>query len=91
LAIGLGIAANVAAGGGLGVFVWNLHRLVDQAYIGIPGNRKGPAGGTGRSVHCGSLMQLPHVTCSTRASSRQPRGDRRRPELPEVPARGRPS
>src|SRR6266446_4947577 len=40
VAIGLGIAANGAAGGGLGVFVWNLHRLVDQAYIGIIGRRK---------------------------------------------------
>jgi len=32
-AIGLGIAANVAAGGGFGVMVWNLHRLVNGIYV----------------------------------------------------------
>lgn len=57
-AIGLGIVANVAAGGGLGVFVWNLHRLVDQAYIGIVGNRKVLLSEPLICAHCGSLMQL---------------------------------
>jgi hypothetical protein len=57
-AIGLGIAANVAAGGGLGVFVWNLHRLVDQAYIGIVGHRKVLLAEPPICAHCGALMQL---------------------------------
>ena len=57
-AVGLGIVANVAAGGGLGVFVWNLHRLVDQAYIGIVGNRKVLLSEPPICAHCGSLMQL---------------------------------
>ena len=58
LAVGLGIVANVAAGGGLGVFVWNLHRLVDQAYIGIVGNRKVLLAEPPICAHCGSLLQL---------------------------------
>jgi hypothetical protein len=57
-AVGLGIVANVAAGGGLGVFVWNLHRLVDQAYIGIVGNRKVLLAEPPICAHCGGLMQL---------------------------------
>src|SRR5712691_10049036 len=57
-AVGLGIAANVAAGGGLGVFVWNLHRLVDQAYIGIVGRRKVVLAEPPICAHCGSLMEL---------------------------------
>ncbi len=57
-AVGLGIAANVAAGGGLGVFVWNLHRLVDQAYIGIIGRRKVVLAEPPICAHCASLMEL---------------------------------
>ena len=57
-AVGLGIAANVAAGGGLGVFVWNLHRLVDRAYIGIVGNRKVLLSEPPNCAHCGAVMQL---------------------------------
>ncbi len=57
-AVGLGIAANVAAGGGLGVFVWNLHRLVDQAYIGIVGRRRVVLTEPPVCAHCASLMEL---------------------------------
>ena len=57
-AVGLGIAANVAAGGGLGVFVWNLHHVVDRIYIGIVGNRKVALTEPPICAHCGSLMQL---------------------------------
>ncbi len=57
-AVGLGIAANVAAGGGLGVFVWNLHRLVDNAYVGIVGNRKVLLAEPPICAHCGTLMRL---------------------------------
>src|SRR3989454_626366 len=32
-AVGLGIAANVAAGGSLGVFAWNLHAVADWTYF----------------------------------------------------------
>jgi hypothetical protein len=57
-AVGLGIAANVAAGGGLGVLVWNLHHLVDRVYIGIVGNRKVLLTEPPICASCGSLMQL---------------------------------
>jgi hypothetical protein len=57
-AIGIGIAANVAAGGGLGVFVWNLHTLVDRFYIGIVGNRKVALAEPPVCANCGTVMQL---------------------------------
>lgn len=57
-AIGLGIAANVAAGGGFGVVVWNVHRLVDGIYLGIMGRRKVSLSEPPICAHCGSLMQL---------------------------------
>ncbi len=57
-AIGLGIAANVAAGGGLGVVVWNVHRLADRFYVWLVGARKVPLIEPPICAHCGSLMQL---------------------------------
>jgi len=57
-AIGLGIAANVVAGGGLGVFVWNLHRVADRLYIAIVGNRRVVLSEPPICERCGSLMQL---------------------------------
>ncbi len=57
-AIGLGIAANVAAGGGLGVVVWNVHRLADRFYVWLVGARKIPLIEPPICAHCGSLMQL---------------------------------
>ncbi len=57
-AIGLGIAANVAAGGGFGVMVWNLHRLVDGIYVGMVGRRKVTLTEPPICAHCGSLMVL---------------------------------
>src|SRR5712691_8515035 len=57
-AIGLGIAANVAAGGSLGVFVWNLHRLADGAYVAIVGNRRVTLSEPPICAHCGAVIQL---------------------------------
>ncbi|HEV8304300.1 MAG TPA: hypothetical protein VGQ25_05025 [Gemmatimonadales bacterium] len=57
-AVGLGIAANVVAGGGLGVFVWNLHRVADGLYIAIVGNRKVSLSEPPICERCGTLMQL---------------------------------
>jgi hypothetical protein len=57
-AIGLGIAANVAAGGGFGVIVWNLHRAVDWVYLRIVGSRKVSLIESPICAHCGSIMQL---------------------------------
>ena len=57
-AIGLGIAANVAAGGGFGVIVWNIHRAVDWVYLRIVGSRKISLIESPICARCGSIMQL---------------------------------
>ena len=57
-AVGLGIAANVAAGGSLGVFAWNLHRLADWTYVEFVGNRRVILTEPPICRHCGSLMQI---------------------------------
>jgi len=57
-AIGLGIAANVAAGGGFGVVVWNVHRLADRFYVWLVGSRKVQLIEPPICAHCGTLMQL---------------------------------
>ncbi len=59
-AVGLGIAANVAAGGGLGVFVWNLHNVVDQVYIGM---RSAPI--AARSCSSAPSMSSTRASCPT--------------------------
>ncbi|MFN2571032.1 MAG: hypothetical protein ABR537_05390 [Gemmatimonadales bacterium] len=57
-AIGLGIAANVAAGGGFGVIVWNIHRVADWMYLRMVGRRKVTMVEPPLCAHCGSVMQL---------------------------------
>ncbi len=57
-AIGLGIAANVVAGGGFGVVVWNIHRVADWMYLRLVGGRKVSLIESPICAHCGTLMQL---------------------------------
>ena len=57
-AVGLGIAANVAAGGSLGVFAWNLHSLADWTYLKIVGNRRVTFVEPPICERCGTVMQL---------------------------------
>ena len=57
-AVGLGIAANVAAGGGFGMLVWNIHRLADWIYLRMVGRRKVSLVEPPICAHCGSVMQL---------------------------------
>jgi hypothetical protein len=57
-AIGLGVAANVAAGGGFGVVVWNIHRVVDWMYLRIVGGRKVRLIDVPICASCGNVMQL---------------------------------
>jgi hypothetical protein len=57
-AIGVGIAANVAAGGGFGVIVWNIHRVADWMYLRMVGGRKVALLEPPICAHCGSVMQL---------------------------------
>ena len=57
-ALGLGIAANLALGGSLGIFVWNLHSLGDWAYVRLIGRRKVQLLEPQVCARCGSLMEL---------------------------------
>src|SRR5207249_2840656 len=57
-AVGLGIAASVAAGGGFGMLVWNIHRLADWIYLRMVGGRKVSLVEPPICAHCGSVMQL---------------------------------
>jgi hypothetical protein len=57
-AIGLGVAANVAAGGGLGVVVWNLHNVADWVYVRIVGRRRVAMQEAPICAHCGTVMEL---------------------------------
>ena len=57
-AIGLGIAANVAAGGGFGVVVWNIHRIADGIYLRIVGGRRVGLVESPICAHCGTMMEL---------------------------------
>lgn len=57
-AIGLGIAANVAAGGSLGVVVWNVGRLADSVYVGLVGRRRLNLIEPPICDHCGAVLEL---------------------------------
>ena len=57
-AIGVGIVANVVAGGGLGVLVWNLHNVTESLYVGIVGRRRVNLDEPPSCARCGSVMQL---------------------------------
>jgi hypothetical protein len=57
-AIGLGIAANVVAGGGFGVVVWNIHRIADWIYLRMVGSRKITLIEPQVCARCGAVMQL---------------------------------
>ena len=58
VALGLGVAANVAAGGSLGIFVWNLHRLADAAYVGLVGRRRIRLDEPLICARCGAVVEL---------------------------------
>lgn len=57
-AVGVGIAANVALGGGLGFFVMNLHRVTERIYVNIIGNRRVALVEPPACVRCGQIMEL---------------------------------
>jgi hypothetical protein len=57
-AVGLGIAANVAAGGSLGFLAWNFGTLADRVYLGIVGSRRVSLLDPASCDHCGTLLQL---------------------------------
>ena len=57
-AVGLAVAVNVAAGGSVGVFVWNTPRLVKRIYVEMVGRRKVVLVEPPICERCGSVMAL---------------------------------
>src|SRR5205085_2433219 len=57
-AVGLAVAVNVAAGGSVGVFVWNTPRLVKRIYLEMVGRRKIAFVEPPICERCGSVMLL---------------------------------
>ena len=57
-AVGLAVAVNVAAGGSVGVFVWNTPRLVKRIYLEMVGRRKIALVEPPICERCGSVMLL---------------------------------
>ena len=57
-ALGLAVAVNVAAGGSVGVFVWNTPRLVKRIYVEMVGRRKIVLVEPPICERCGNVMLL---------------------------------
>lgn len=57
-AVAVGVAANVALGGGLGVVVMNLHNFTQQIYTTIIGNKRVQLVEPPTCAHCGEIMVL---------------------------------
>lgn len=57
-AVGLGIAANVAAGGSFGFLVWQFGGRADQIYLWMVGRRRVELTEPPICEHCGSLLTL---------------------------------
>jgi len=56
--VGLAVAVNVAAGGSVGVFVWNMPNIAKAMYTGIIGRRAVGLIEPPICERCGSVMQL---------------------------------
>ena len=57
-AVGLGVAANVWAGGSFGFVIWNFGRVADVIYIESLGLRRVPLAEPPVCAACGSVMRL---------------------------------
>jgi len=57
-AVGLAVAVNVAAGGSLGVFVWNMPNIARMMYTGIIGRRRVSLVEPPICERCGSVLHL---------------------------------
>jgi len=57
-AMGAAVAANVAAGGSVGVFVWQIPNLARSAFTGIVGWRQVKLEEPPICAHCGTLMTV---------------------------------
>src|SRR5437879_5202481 len=56
--VGLAVAVNVAAGGSVGVFVWNMPNIARAMYTGIVGRRRVGLVEPPICERCGSVLQL---------------------------------
>ncbi|HYK83645.1 MAG TPA: hypothetical protein VEU55_10930 [Gemmatimonadales bacterium] len=56
--VGLAVAVNVAAGGSVGVFVWNMPTLARSLYTGLVGRRRVSLPEPPICERCGAVMQL---------------------------------
>jgi len=56
--VGLAVAVNVAAGGSVGVFVWNMPRMAQWMYRGIVGRRAVGLVEPPNCERCGTVMRL---------------------------------
>jgi len=57
-AVGLAVAVNVAAGGSLGVFVWNMPNIARRMYTGLVGRRRVSLVEPPICERCGSVLQV---------------------------------
>jgi hypothetical protein len=57
-AVGLGVVANVAAGGSFGFLIWNFGRLADGVYVGMVGGRRVRLAEPPVCEHCGTALEL---------------------------------
>jgi hypothetical protein len=57
-AVGIGVVANVALGGGLGVVVMNFHNVSKWIYVRMIGNRRVSLVEPPLCARCGNLMEL---------------------------------
>src|SRR2546430_14657748 len=58
-AVGLAVAVNVAAGGSLGVFVWDMPNFARVMYTGIIGRRRGGLVQPPVCQRCGGVLLPP--------------------------------
>ncbi len=57
-AVGLAVAVNVAAGGSMGVFVWNMPNLARRIYTGMVGRRRVILAEPPICERCGTVLEL---------------------------------
>src|SRR6266550_1135659 len=57
-AVGLAVAVNVAAGGSVGVFVWNMPNIARMLYTGMVGRRRVTLVEPPICERCGTVLQL---------------------------------
>jgi len=73
--VGLAVAVNVAAGGSVGVFVWNMPNIARSMYTGIVGRRRVGLAEPPICERCGSMLNLQAKHVAHARVVRQTRAD----------------